>query len=273
MAGRNRLAQAAVPSAIEHNLFDCFDAIGRRRPEAAYEKGGRWTRMVSGVNHPLCNAIMQPRLEGERAGEQAEEAMAPFKERGLPMLWWLGPSARPEGLASVLAESGFCLAATAAGMAMELDEAPETAIPAGFDVRRVASARERAHWRMVFGRVFELPEPAAAFFGEAFDAMLDRGDPRLLQLVGYRDGDPVACGTFFLSAGNGGIYNMGTLPEARGLRAATALTWAGMAWMREAGARLAVLHASAMARNLYERLGFKRYCDFHLYMGGGARHG
>jgi predicted acetyltransferase len=67
-----------------------------------------------------------------------------------------------------------------------------------------------------------------------------------------------------------GIYNVGTVPEARGKGIGAAMTLAPLLEARARGYRIAILHASDFGYNVYRRLGFQEYCKMHIFawMGG-----
>ena len=71
------------------------------------------------------------------------------------------------------------------------------------------------------------------------------------------DGEMVATASLALHAGIAGIYNVATLPKARGKGFASALTAHVAAEARASGATIAALQASEMGLNVYRRLGFR----------------
>jgi ribosomal protein S18 acetylase RimI-like enzyme len=70
------------------------------------------------------------------------------------------------------------------------------------------------------------------------------------------DGAPVASATLFVHGQSAGIYNVATLPAARGRGIGSAVTLAALRDGVAMGARVGVLHASDMAQSVYRRLGF-----------------
>ena len=90
-------------------------------------------------------------------------------------------------------------------------------------------------------------------------------DPDVEAFVGRLDGRAVGYSLSIRSAGAGGVYNVGTLPEARRRGVGTALTWAAADASRRAGLDCAVLQSSEMAVSMYEAMGFRTvvaYADF-----------
>jgi len=256
--------RSSITESIENNLFDHIASICMLNRKAKYTRKSHWMELLTGIQHPLCNGIIDPKLDKDRIDENIKEAMYPFQKL-IPMLWWIGPSARPADLSSILTDHGFVESESVLGMATELTAINETATPKGLLINNAVTPEEVNDWKMVFATVFELPPDACAFFSEPFALMSKQMKDRFLLLTGYLDGKPVACATFFISAGVGGIYNVGTLREARGKGIGYAITSAGMSWIKNTGHNVAILHSSSMGFNVYKRLGFSHLCDFHLF--------
>lgn len=130
---------------------------------------------------------------------------------------------------------------------------PEMAVEA-------VDATDVAEFRGVFmahGRSRELAERMFP------DSLL--GDADVQAFVGRLDGKAVGYSLAIRSERAGGVYNVGTLPEARRRGVGTALTWAAVDAARRAGLDCVVLQSSEMARALYEAMGFRyvvRYAEF-----------
>ncbi len=78
--------------------------------------------------------------------------------------------------------------------------------------------------------------------------------------LGYLDGQPVATASVLYSDGVAGIYNIATLPEARGRRMGSMMTAAPLIDARERGYKVGILHSTQMGYNVYKRLGFEEIC-------------
>jgi GNAT superfamily N-acetyltransferase len=83
------------------------------------------------------------------------------------------------------------------------------------------------------------------------------GPPDTETYTGYLDGKAVATCSLFLTGRVAGIYNVSTLPEARGRGIGEAMTWRAVEVGAERGALIASLQASDMGRPVYERMGFR----------------
>jgi GNAT superfamily N-acetyltransferase len=79
-------------------------------------------------------------------------------------------------------------------------------------------------------------------------------------------GVPVGTASIFLGAGVVGLYNVTTLPEARGQGIGAAVTLAALAAARDAGYHVGVLQSSPMGFPVYTRLGFREVCRIQSYV-------
>ena len=87
--------------------------------------------------------------------------------------------------------------------------------------------------------------------------------------VGRLGGEVLATASLSLAAGVAGIFNVVTLPGARGRGRGTTLTLAALRDARKRGCRIGILQSSAMALGVYRCLGFERYSTYLVYAGTG----
>jgi ribosomal protein S18 acetylase RimI-like enzyme len=83
--------------------------------------------------------------------------------------------------------------------------------------------------------------------------------------VARLDGEPVAAAALFIGAGVAGIYNVCTVPEARGHGIGTAVTAVALDAAVADGLDLAVLGASDKGYSVYRRLGFRDVSRLRSY--------
>jgi ribosomal protein S18 acetylase RimI-like enzyme len=83
--------------------------------------------------------------------------------------------------------------------------------------------------------------------------------------LAHEHGQAVGTSLVVLSGRAAAIFNVVTIPEARGRGVGAAVTDAALRAAREAGYRIAVLESSPMGYNVYRRLGFAEYCKIGHY--------
>ena len=91
-------------------------------------------------------------------------------------------------------------------------------------------------------------------------ALLD--DPRFYFLIARLDGEAVGCATALLENEMTGVYDVGTVPAARGQGVASALMRRVLGLAPYAPT---VLQPSAMAESMYRRLGFEEIARFRRW--------
>jgi ribosomal protein S18 acetylase RimI-like enzyme len=88
------------------------------------------------------------------------------------------------------------------------------------------------------------------------------GPPDTKTFTGYLNGKAVATCSLFVTGRVAGIFNVSTLPEARGRGIGEAITWHAVHAGAERGALIASLQASEMGRPIYQRMGFRLTANY-----------
>jgi GNAT superfamily N-acetyltransferase len=91
------------------------------------------------------------------------------------------------------------------------------------------------------------------------------GDPEVQLFVGRLDGRPVGTSIAIRSRSASGIYNVGTLVDARRHGIGRALTWAAAAAGRAWGSDVIVLQSSPMALPMYSDMGFRTVSPYTTF--------
>ena len=84
----------------------------------------------------------------------------------------------------------------------------------------------------------------------------------LRTFLAIREGKPVATSTLMAEAGVAGLYNVGTVPDARRTGLGRLVSLAALAAGREAGYRVGVLQSSRLGEPVYQAIGFEQRCTF-----------
>jgi GNAT superfamily N-acetyltransferase len=186
-----------------------------------------------------------------------EEALRWVAGHDVPMNLFLAEGLDPE-LAGVAAEHGLERDPTPyPGMVLHpISEPP----PPGRVVGERVDATGIDDFLGVFTAHGGSRELAEAMFPESLF-----GDPDVGAFVGRLDGRPVGYSLAIRSARTSGVYNVGTLPEARRRGVGTALTWAAVEWARQAGLDCVVLQSSEMALSMYQAMGFRTVVSYAVF--------
>ena len=134
-------------------------------------------------------------------------------------------------------------------------------IPEGFTVRRCVSDADAGMFVRVASRGFSSPKII-------FDAFCRPGvydSAHVTHFVGLMGDEPVACATLITTATIAGIYNVATLARFRGRGFGAAITAHAANIGFATGCTASALQASAMGFGVYERMGYRRVCDFTIW--------
>lgn len=146
---------------------------------------------------------------------------------------------------------------------MVLRPAPVSPSPApGVTVRPVVGGAALEEHLEVHVRKGLSAELAQRMFSTSFAA-----DPDVRLFTAYLDGRPAGTSLAIRTGDASGVYNVGTLPDARRRGVGAAATWAAVAAGREWGCDTIVLQSSEMGFSLYSAMGFQTvvsYATFRL---------
>jgi ribosomal protein S18 acetylase RimI-like enzyme len=256
------LLPSLAARAIEENQWACFSRV---YGDGFHEEGDlAW--YVSGVLDPGLNGVFKATLRPDVMDERIEEALEPLRRRKLPMCGWVGPSSGPAGLGERLESHGLELEARPPGMAVELDLLKEPEPPEGLKIERVRDRKALAEWTRIVTSAFGIPVESSGLLLDLFDRVGYAPDSNLSSYVGVLGDEAVSSSTLFLEGEVAGIYNVATLPDARGRGIGAAMTLAPLKEARERGSKMGILQSSDMGYGVYRRLGFEQFCTLDMYV-------
>ena len=151
-----------------------------------------------------------------------------------------------------------------AGMALDLGGFEPEPPPAGVEIVTVDDLAGLDAWETIQRRALDLDETRTRAWRDAHDRALSADIP-LRDWIALLDGVPVAAAALFVAAGVAGIYNVATVPEARGRGIGRAVTAAALAEAVARGERTAVLGSSELGYPVYRRLGFRDVSRLRSY--------
>lgn len=257
------LSDEILPEVIETNLADYWLALGAN-PRGQIHNGDdiRWA--YSGGQ--FFNRVVLARLTPDDANQHIDQVVQSFNRRRAAITWLTGPTTTPSDLGERLERYGFGRLEDWKGMAHRLENLDELpSLPADMQIRNVTDSETRRAWGNVVCTSFELPERACELLLQGLGQSASTGICSWHHNLAYQDGVAVAASTLFISRGVAGIYLVSTVPDARNRGLGTALTCLALRQAHELGCDLAVLHATEAGQRIYERLGFRHYCDIGVY--------
>jgi ribosomal protein S18 acetylase RimI-like enzyme len=252
--------------AMDRNMAAFWAPYGRGAGAELYFDA-KLVWFYTGIATPLFNGVVNADLNAHGVKVVADALRVRISTRGAPCFWWIGPLSRPDNIGRLLEQHGLKAAGSAPGMVADLASLRAAPSPiAGFEIKQVEGAQMRTLWGRIAGAGTGFSEAAVASL-EKLEPTID--DPRYQaqrRYLGLLEGKPVACSALVLEAGVAGVYAVATLPEARRKGIGRTMTLAPLLEAREAGYRVGVLQSSSAGHTLYESLGFKRVCDYTLYL-------
>jgi GNAT superfamily N-acetyltransferase len=275
---RNRplLSNRQIDAANAANFIDFFTTLGGASG-AATESIDGFVRMMGPVAHPFFNLIhsfdTQAVLRNLRGA--VDGALASFRARKCPMMWVVFPALDPGStqLMACLTAAGLRLFADYPGMAIDLAACtPACELPAGLSIERVTDPDTIRIWVDIQaacdgGAHKDIKQERVQ---HAVSRGFDPHDKQQIYLARYH-GKPVGCSILHLAAGVTGVYQVATLPEARGRGIGRAMTMHVLLEGRARACDVGVLHATPMGLNLYRSIGFMEYSPVKLFLDLPAR--
>ena len=215
------------------------------------EDDGVSVRMASGLpiaffNGAFCRRPVAP----SDADAVVRAAIDFYGPRSVPWLLWTR-AGTDEALSAACARAGLREVGGPPAMVLPAIPREVPAPPEGVQVAR-ASVADLELVRQILADGFGMPIEVTQAFVSAplFDA------DGTAVVVGRLDGRPMTTALVHVSGRTAGIYNVATLPDARGRGVGAAATWAAVMAGREMGAEHATLQSSASGYPVYARMGF-----------------
>jgi len=167
----------------------------------------------------------------------------------------------PENAEALFEQHGWMRISEASGMVAEQSAAP---VPAdGLEYRRVDSQELRQAVADINAAAYEVPSEMAR---EALDHQ-SLWNENCFGYVGFFQDTPVATSTTYVRDGYLYVALVATLPKFRARGLAKAITSYSISAARQAsGLQRTILHATPMAKSIYESLGFRTVTTFPMFL-------
>ncbi len=226
-------------------------------PGAEVADSPHYLRVRTPIPFAYLNAVVCRALPtGAALDTLIAETRAFYAAHVCPYSWYVTPFTTPADVGDVLAAHGL-VRHEQTNLAMNLADLPETApVPADCTIEEVYGAERFDEWGRTYVTGYQMPPAMAAGALATLREMPSGPGTPLRRYLARLDGEAVASATLFMGGGAAGIYNVATLPQARGRGIATAVTLAALREAQTQGETVGVLHASDMAYSVYRRMGF-----------------
>jgi ribosomal protein S18 acetylase RimI-like enzyme len=223
------------------------------------------TACSTGLAFRAVNGAVGLRFDPSTIEERIADVARWFGGRAGPWRWLVGPTSAPPDLDRHLRAAGFDLVSDNPGMALDLGGASDLGAPhPGVEIRPLDDLAGLDAWAEINRRALDLDPLRSRAWRDAQDRAIGSRGPMHIWIANLL-GEPVAAAALFEGGGVAGVYNVATVPEARGRGIGRAVTATVLAEAIARGHRLAVLGSSDLGYPLYRRLGFREVSRVRSY--------
>ena len=249
-----------IIEAIEDNMFNYRRWYSKRIEGLEIIENDEYYLFNSGLQFGFANFALNIRIT-ERIEQKIQKICSYFKNQNLPFHILVTPNSKPENIEKLLFSQGLILRFQEPGMACNLSKITDESVkPRNIDVVFVSDERRKKDWNKIRKIVFDFPKELEE---DSFFFHVDDFDGRAY--VAYSDDAPVAAAVSYYGSGVVGIYSVVTLPEFRRQGIGKYMTLLLLEDAKNDGYETAILQASSMGKRIYEKLGFKEYCNMKYY--------
>jgi GNAT superfamily N-acetyltransferase len=222
---------------------------------------------LSGLNRVGYNGIVSAALDPKYVDDQIESALEPFRQRNIPMTWWVGSYSEPANLGRMLQLHGLQHVRDMFGMAASLASLQEFTPPdMEYSFEPVTGKEGLEDWLPLFMETFGVPSADKALVLDIFDQLGSMSDSQWRHYLIRINGQVVATSSLHLGGGVAGLYNIATKAEYRKHGLGTAVTLLTYKQAQQLGYEWGTLQTTyPNALRLYHRMGFEVYCKIGVY--------
>jgi len=218
------------------------------------------------VNSALPSDTFNTAFGGCIDASTAKRVFDYYRERNVPMAWWVGPSSQTEHTDQILQAAGFNHDEYDVGMVANLLSLPGYSYPNQLEIKQCETDDDFRNFAEVLSSNFA-PYPEEVQIKRYYQQLplvpaQDRPDLKLY--VGYINGKAVSTAGLFITD-CAGIFDISTRPEARQRGYGTALFYRALEEAKSLGQQVSVLQASPDGLNIYKRFGFEQIGDFKVW--------
>lgn len=227
---------------ILQKFESCYEAM--RPAQESSEEAFAW---FSGLPHFFFNPVMHLCCKDAEAKIDALLQAAPNE-----VSFWVHPENRAEGMEAALEKKGFVPALKCPLMSWDVKKMDAVS----GDFKR----SEEGLFKEMTGTIFSMEGTLL----EEFCALLHSIQSE--NVILFANGKPAATGILLPNGKDGGVFNVGVLPEFRGQGLAKQMMRYLMGRAQEIGLSKLVLLSSPEMEKMYLALGFEKAFDVEIYM-------
>jgi ribosomal protein S18 acetylase RimI-like enzyme len=250
---------------IEFNFWETWSNFGLAPGCALHDEGDAlW--FETPIPIIPYNVILKFQVE-RNINQKIDEIISHYTRRKVSFLWVVQPSSVPLDIGDRLQSRGLQHIEIIPCMARDLANLPQVpSLPDDVEVREAIEESDINKFQELTAWRWGVPSDYRQQLQSIFESFkIGKPGAKAHMWVAWRDGVPISKAGSYYGDGSVGIYGVATKPEERGQGLASVLMVETMEAARQAGQKLAVLHSSPLAENLYKRLGFVTVTEFHLY--------
>ena len=233
-------------------------------PNTAVQDLNGTLRTYTGSEYPFFNGVFNnPKNQSTSIKDNLLENAKFFSERNSSFVWWwLDQRDLSKEMKDELQANQYEFVGEMSGIAVELSKLKPIVISDKYEVKKVSKPEEYNKFSDIICEAFELTENIKKDLHAIYKSYGDGG--YFQHYMAYDAGKPVAVLTTYVDGEVVGIYNCATIPSARKKGLCSILTHYALQDAIDSKCKYAIaqLMPSAMARGLFEQMGFKTYCRF-----------
>jgi ribosomal protein S18 acetylase RimI-like enzyme len=265
--------RVAIVDALEEALVRQWHHFGSG-PGATWLEDDDVIMIDAPVPQLPYNGVLRTSIHDvDHADERISSIVAHYREREVPFLWIVHPTASPADLGERLQAAGIGRVEVASGMAIELAgwTAPAGEPADGTRIEQVADLAMMEDFESLSADYWHLLPQSKRFVAAVNRAAGFGPDAAGRRWIAYVDDEPA--GKVYLSfrghPDTCAFFGVSVPERFRGRGLASSLMVTAIEEARRAGYARAVLHSSEMAVGLYRRLGFADVAPFAVHATAG----
>ena len=251
-------------SLVEENL-EYYLNIYAALPGGSINRDPDLTWIITEVPNKFVNILYGARFHNKGLSERIEMALQPYREKKNPVHWWIGPRTCPPNLSAILVESGFTLSLELTGMFAYRHKILSNISSSGLTIKEVKNFKGLLDFANVFIIANGHDKEASSLIAELWASTGVGPGNEWRYFIGEFEQKPVATVAIRINPESATIVHVAVLPEFRKRGFAKFMTKAALKLESLDDHHLVILHATAMARSLYKKIGFNPICKLSAY--------